>query len=291
MLKSFFDYLAFERKLSVHTITAYRTDLNQFNCYCIENDINNPLTVNSKVIRQWIVFLLEHDNNATSIHRKVSSLRAFYKFCVREGEIESNPAINITLPKKKDRLPTFLNESDVNCFFDNQYFASDFSGIRDKTILQLFYLTGMRRQELINLKISDIDFSRNAISVRGKRNKMRNIPLSKHMLTQLKSYIEIRKREYGTANSFLFITKKGLQVYDKLIYRSVNSFLSSVAATDKKSPHVLRHSFATHMLNAGADLNAIKELLGHANLAATQIYTHNSFKKLRNTYLQAHPRA
>lgn len=291
MLNAFFDYVAFERKLSKHTIDAYKLDLGQFNAFCSENEINNLLTVNAKVIRQWVILLLEHNNNPTTIHRKISSLRAFYKFSRREGGIETNPAAQIIIPKKSERLPSFLSEKETNSFFDNRYFSSDYCGIRNKTILQLFYMTGIRRQELIDLTIDSVDFSRGVLSVYGKRNKMRILPLSDSIQNLLKDYITTRNAEYGERVSALFLTEKGSPVYDKLVYRVVNAFIRQVSTIEKQSPHVIRHSFATHLLNAGAQLNVIKELLGHANLAATQVYTHNSFKRLKTTYLQAHPRA
>lgn len=291
MLDAFFDYIAFERKLSKHTINAYKLDLNQFETFCSENEISNLLTVNSKVIRQWIILLLEHSNQPGSIHRKISSLRAFYKYCQREGKIESNPATQVILPKKVERLPSFLSETETDSFFDNLYFSNDYRGLRDKTILQLFYLTGMRRQELIDLSINDIDFTRGIISVHGKRNKMRDIPLSPALQILLKEYINTRNAEFEILSGSLFLTDTGNPIYDKLVYRIANRFINQISTIEKQSPHVIRHTFATHMLNAGAELNTIKELLGHSNLAATQIYTHNSFQKLKNAYLQAHPRA
>lgn len=291
MLNAFFDYIAFERKLSKHTINAYKLDLLQFETFCSENEISNLLTVNPKVIRQWIILLLEQSNQPVSIHRKISSLRAFYKFCQREGTIESNPAGPVILPKKTERLPSFLNENETDCFFDNNFFSTDYSGLRDKAILQLFYLTGVRRQELIDLSIKDIDFNRGVISVHGKRNKMRDLPLTPALQFILKEYIKLRNVEFGKTSGQLFLTDTGQPIYDKLVYRVVNRFISQISTIEKQSPHVIRHTFATHMLNAGAELNTIKELLGHSNLAATQVYTHNSFRKLKNTYLQAHPRA
>lgn len=291
MLNAFFEYIAFERKLSKHTINAYKLDLLQFETFCSENEISNLLTVNPKVIRQWIILLLEQSNQPVSIHRKISSLRAFYKFCQREGAIESNPAAQVILPKKTERLPSFLSENETDSFFDGDFFPPDYTGLRDKTILQLLYFTGIRRQELIDLSINDIDFTRGMISVHGKRNKMRDIPLTPALQILLKDYINLRNAEYGKPSGSLFLTDTGKPIYDKLVYRIVHRFISQISTIEKQSPHVIRHTFATHMLNAGAELNTIKELLGHSNLAATQVYTHNSFQKLKNTYLQAHPRA
>lgn len=290
MPKAFFDYLTFERQLSEHTITAYKTDLKQFIAYCEQNKINNLLAVTPVVIRQWIIFLLKLNNSTTSVHRKISSLKAYYNFEMREGRIEENPAIYVNIPKKQKRLPQFLKIQESDNLFAEQLFDDTYEGQRDKNILQLFYLTGIRRQELLDIKINDVDFSRNSINVLGKRNKVRSIPLTEWMKLQLKDYLDIRKQVFPKCD-FLFLTIKGEKMYSKLVYRVVNKYLTALSTLTKRSPHILRHTFATQMLNSGADLNAIKEILGHANLSATEVYTHNTFKKLQQTYNQAHPRA
>lgn len=291
MPKAFFDYLTFERQLSKHTITAYRTDLRQFLLFCEQNKIDNLLSVNTKVIRQWIIFLLQKMNSANSVHRKLSSLKAFYNFEIREGRIKENPALYVTLPKKEKRLPQFLKSQETDVLFQSELFDDTYEGHRDKNILHLFYLTGIRRQELIDINIKDIDFSRNVMNVTGKRSKVRSIPLTEWMVAQLKEFLILRQKITLSQEQALFVTAKGDRIYPKLVYRIVVKYISQLATLKKKSPHVLRHTFATQMLNSGADLNAIKELLGHANLAATEVYTHNTFQKLQQTYNQAHPRA
>ncbi len=290
MPKAFFDYLVFERNLSKNTYTAYKTDITQFVEFC-ELKNNNLLSVKTKDIRQWIISLLQENLNHSTIHRKLSSLKAFYNFACREGQIKDNPASYVILPKKQQRLPQFLKEQESEMFFDNQFFEQDYEGLRDQNIIQLFYLTGIRRQELIDLCTGDLDTDRNVISVLGKRNKTRYVPIPVWLVDQLSYYIKERNKIYGKEKPNLFLTSKGAPVYPKLIYRIVQKYITNVATLSKRSPHVLRHTFATQMLNAGADLNAIKELLGHANLAATEVYTHNSFQKLQKTYKQAHPRA
>jgi integrase/recombinase XerC len=291
MPKAFFDYLTFERQLSKHTITAYKTDLRQFVSYCEKNKIDNLLSVNTKIIRQWIIFLLQKSNSPNSVHRKLSSLKAFYNFEMKEGRVNENPAIYVTLPKKEKRLPQFLKSQETDLMFQTEMFEDTFEGMRDKNIIHLFYLTGIRRQELIDLNIKDLDFSRRVINVTGKRNKVRSIPVIDWVIDELENYIQLREQTVSLGQDALFVTSKGERMYPKLVYRIVNKYISQMATLTKRSPHVLRHTFATQMLNAGADLNAIKELLGHANLAATEVYTHNTFRKLQQVYNQAHPRA
>jgi|SRR6056297_385014 len=290
MPKAFFDHLVFEKHLSKHTVAAYKTDLIQFEQFCKNQKINNLLSVTSKDIRRWIIFLLNEKLNSVTVHRKLSSLKAFYGFMQREGVIKDNPAAGAILPKKQKKIPQFIKEQETDTLFNDTFFENDFKGLRDKNILHLFYLTGMRRQELIDLKLQDIDYNRDVITVTGKRNKMRSVPLPAWLLNQLKDYTTFRK-EYSADGHNLFITEKGKPLYPKLVYRIVNKYISQIATLQKRSPHILRHTFATQMLNSGADLNAIKQLLGHANLAATEVYTHNSFQKLKSTYNQAHPRA
>ena len=290
MPKAFFDHLVFEKHLSKHTVAAYKTDLIQFEQFCKNQKINNLLSVTSKDIRRWIIFLLNEKLSSVTVHRKLSSLKAFYGFMQREGAINDNPAAGAILPKKQKKIPQFIKEHEIDTLFNDTFFENDFKGLRDKNILHLFYLTGMRRQELIDLKLQDIDYNRDVIIVTGKRNKMRSVPLPAWLLNQLKDYTTFRK-DYSPDGHNLFITEKGKALYPKLVYRIVNKYISQIATLQKRSPHILRHTFATQMLNSGADLNAIKELLGHANLAATEVYTHNSLQKLKSTYNQAHPRS
>ena len=291
--ESFLQYLKTEKCYSPHTIKSYSNDLNQFSAFLIKLDqSDDPSQASSHDIRAWIVSLMGRDYSASSAHRKISCLRVFFKYMRKEGIIESDPMQKVALPKKEKKLPVFIEEKPMATLLDGYSFGDDFSGVRNKTIIEMLYLTGMRRAELIELKDSDIDLAGYSVKVTGKRNKQRIIPLVKSFVAALEDYIAkrdeaIEKRE----NNWFFVTDKGNKLYDKFVYNNVKGYLSAVTTADKKSPHVLRHTFATHMLNRGADLNSIKELLGHANLSATQIYTHNTFEKLKKTYKQAHPRA
>jgi len=288
--EQFKKYLLFEKRYSGHTINAYIKDVSQFNEFC---EYNNVLisSVKHEFLRQWIVQMVELGGMSTTVNRKISSLKTYYKFLLRDGFIEENPTLKLSLIKKQKKLPSFVEEDSMITLLDNINFTQDYSGIRDKLIISMFYNTGMRRSELINLTTDNIDFYKKTIKVIGKRNKERLIPLSDNLLKSIINYIDIRNNLSQNNNKFLFLTEKGKQLYPKAVYRIVNKYLNYVTNIDKKSPHVLRHTFATHMLNNGADLNAIKELLGHANLSATQIYTHNTFEKLKKVYKQAHPRA
>ncbi len=289
--ESFFNYLEFERRCSSHTVTAYRIDLDQFVQYCTEVigefDVKK---VDSKTVRAWIVELMEQQMAARSVNRKVTSVKSFFKFLLREEIVETNPAVDLILPKIRKKLPNFVEENNLHHLLDDGYFSDDFTGIRDKLIINLLYGTGIRLSELLSLKESDIDKKEFLIRVLGKRNKERIIPFPRPMIVILDQYIEIRNSTLGFIPEKLLVTESGNPVYEKLIYRVVKNNLAKVTSLEKKSPHVLRHTYATHLLNKGADLNAVKELLGHANLAATQIYTHTTFERLHNIYKQAHPR-
>lgn len=242
-------------------------------------------------IREWIISLGENNLANRSINRKITSLKVFFQYCLKEGIITENPVKTISSLKTKKNLPTYFEEKTMNELLDNDsLFEDNFFGYRNKMIITLFYFTGIRESELINLTIDHINFDDHTIKVLGKRNKERIIPLLPKFSEQLKNYIKELEKNFGTSTPYIFITNKGLKLYPKFVYRVVNKYLGKVSTLRKKSPHVIRHTFATHMLNNGADLNAIKELLGHANLAATQIYTHNSFEKLKKTYSQTHPR-
>ena len=289
-LDEFKKYLLYEKRYSEHTVNAYLTDVSQFNEFC---ESNNALinSVSHELLRQWIVYMIENDVASTTVNRKISSIKTYYKFLFRDGFVTQNPTLKLSLIKKKKTLPNFVEKDNINFLFDSVEFTDDYVGTRDKLILCVFYNTGMRRSELINITIDDIDLYKKTIKVLGKRNKERLIPLSDNLLNSITDYINIRVDLYKKDNEFLFLTEKGKQLYPKAVYRIVNKYLNYVTNIDKKSPHVLRHTFATHMLNNGADLNAIKELLGHSNLSATQIYTHNTFEKLKKVYKQAHPRA
>lgn len=291
----FLKYLEFEKRYSQHTILAYRNDLVQFTQF-LEHEAAGVEVVNANrhIIRSWIADLAGNQGlEARSIQRKLTSLRSFYKYLLRESIIIKNPTTGISSPKIHKTLPVFLTESQANELGDLAFFSDDFKGSRDRAIIEMLYNTGMRLSEAAQLKHGDIDFVSDTIKVLGKRNKERIIPFNKQLKEVLKLY-NINKLNEGmdTADtSRFFVTNSGKPVYVKFIYHKVHQYLSLVSTHKKRSPHVLRHSFATHMLNNGADLNAIKELLGHANLSATQVYTHNSFEKLKEVYKQAHPRA
>ncbi|HET7819360.1 MAG TPA: site-specific tyrosine recombinase/integron integrase [Bacteroidia bacterium] len=289
--ESFINHLKFEKRLSPHTSLSYSNDLDQFFIY-LKNvyQIHTINQINHSIIRSWVVSLMENKLTARSVNRKISTLKSFYKFLLREKTIETNPMNKIQTPKIPKRLPVFIEESKMNSLIEDVKFSSDFEGKRNLLIIELLYATGMRRAELINLKEGDINFNNHTIKVLGKRNKERLIPITNELGTLINEYISERKN-INTNNDFLFITKSGKQIYASAVYRTVRDSLAKVTTASKKSPHILRHSFATHLLNNGANLNAIKELLGHANLAATQVYTHNTIEKLKSVYSKAHPKA
>lgn len=290
-VESFLQYLQYEKRFSAHTLTAYKTDLGQFVAYlAAEFEISDPAEANHQVIRTWVVQLMDQDHSPNSVNRKISSLKTYFRFLTKEGHVADNPMGKIVAPKSGSQLPVFVEQKHIDNLFDVIEFEADFEGARNRLILELFYHTGMRQAELINLKTRDVDFNTSTLKVLGKRNKERLIPFGPELQKAIHSYLNYRQGE-GLSGEFLLLTAKGRKLYPKLVYRVVNRYLSLVTSVGKKSPHVLRHTFATHMLNNGADLNAIKELLGHANLSATQVYTHNSFEKLKSIYNQAHPRA
>jgi integrase/recombinase XerC len=289
--ESFLQYVATERRYSPHTVSSYGNDLNQFIDFINDSCSGfSPGDITSADIRSWIVKLLDSGMSASSVHRKISCLRVFFRFLRREGVMHGDPTERVVMPRRKKRLPEFVAEESLQTLLDEFDFSNDFGGVRNKTIIEMLYLTGMRRSELIGLKLSDYDSSRGTLRVLGKRNKERLIPLLDSFSKSLDEYIRVRK-EVTDSQEWLFITEKGNKLYDKFVYIIVKRYLTMVTTIEKRSPHVLRHSFATHMLNHGADLNSIKELLGHANLSATQVYTHNTFEKLKKVYKQAHPRA
>ena len=286
-LEDFINYIKSEKRFSNHTITSYETDLNQFfNFIQLEYQITKPQDVSFKLIRNWISSLLENNLKSTSVNRKISSLKSYYKFLLISNYVDTNPTLKLISPKSSKRLPVFVEKDNMDSLFDKDFFEDSYEGKRDKLIIELFYFTGMRLSELINIKTSDIDQVNSQIKVIGKRNKERLIPITFNTLKDLNEFIK-----FYEIKNFLFADANGKKLYSKKVYRIVNKYLTKISSIKKKSPHVLRHSFATHMLNNGADINAIKEILGHANLSATQIYTHNSIKKLKNVHKQAHPKA
>ncbi|MCF8223836.1 MAG: tyrosine-type recombinase/integrase [Bacteroidales bacterium] len=291
--ESFLDYLRFEKHYSQHTVRSYENDIGQFfsfiNMHMGSDDIRDIRTAD---IRSWMVSMIDEGYSTITVHRKISSLRTFFKYAMRRGELDSSPVENIVLPRKGKSLPVFVEEASLDTLLDTYDFGSDYSGIRDRAIIDLLYTTGIRRAELIAIRTDDVDLSSRTLKVRGKRSKERIVPLIASFCEGLAGYMEKRSEEFpGTEEPALFLTDRGKALYDKFVYNTVSRYLEMVTTVEKKSPHVLRHSFATHMLNHGADLNSIKEMLGHANLSATQVYTHNTFEKLKKVYKQAHPRA
>ena len=288
----FIRYLQFEKRFSPHTVTAYKNDLDQFSQFLVSFQ-TELLNVTHQHVRTWIVSLMDDGIEARTINRKISSLRSFYKFLQREDLIGNSPMIYVRAPKIPKRLPIVITEQKMDILLDAQdVFSNDFQGIRDRLIIELLYGTGMRLSELVNLSDHDINRYEQQIKVLGKRNKERIIPISKPLAKLVGDYqLQKLNQNFDNKSSALIVTNQGNKVYAKFIYITVNLVLSFISTHDKKSPHILRHSFATSLLNRGADLNAIKELLGHSSLAATQVYTHNSVEKLKSIYKQAHPKA
>lgn len=290
--ESFLLYLKNQKRYSVHTLRAYSDDLEQFYAYSgIMADSDEILQVDNKLIRKWVATLIDNNISARSAKRKISALKSFFKFLLKEGKVFDNPVKRVISPKIDKKLPVFVNAENMEVLLSNDFFGDNFAGIRNRLIIDMFYQTGIRLSELINLKTSNIDNYNHQLKVLGKRNKERIVPVTNGLIKSISEYISEKNKLGISADTHLFITEKGNKVYPKLIYRIVNYYLRLITTIEKKSPHVLRHTFATQMLNAGADLNAIKEILGHSNLSATEIYTHNTFKKLKSIYKQAHPRA
>ncbi|MBA6153955.1 tyrosine-type recombinase/integrase [Gelidibacter maritimus] len=291
--KSFTDYLLHEKKYSKLTVRAYLTDLEGFSG-CMKEFYGSSAIqdVNYSQIRSWIVFLVEQDLSNRSINRKISSLNSYFKFLIKTETIKANPLSKHKALKttKKIQIPFSTKEmEEVIQILENE---TDFEGVRNRLIIELFYATGMRRIELIQIKLKDLDLNNKSLKILGKRNKERFVPLIDSVVTAANNYLKLRN-ELQTIEDreYLFLTKKGLKIYETLVYRIINEYFSLASNKVKKSPHILRHSFATHLLNQGADLNAVKELLGHSSLAATQVYTHNSISELKKVYANAHPRS
>jgi integrase/recombinase XerC len=290
-ISAFINYLSNEKRYSKHTVRSYKSDLDQFVEFALTIDPKfNPIASDHHIIRKWIIFLMENKVSSRSVNRKITTLKSFFKFLYRQGTIEKLPTDKVVLPKMKKPLPYFVDKAPMNLLFDQVHFTATFEGLRDRTILLAFYCTGMRLSELVHLTIPNIDFYNGQLKVLGKRNKERLIPFAIELKNELQTYLKARS-SIECNHNYVFITSDGNPIYDRLVYKIVNENLSSVTTLEKKSPHILRHTFATQMLNNGADINAIKELLGHANLSATQIYTHTNFEKLKVIYKQAHPRA
>jgi integrase/recombinase XerC len=287
MLDKFISYLQFEKRYSEHTVIAYKNDLSQFITFAELVEISTFSSLSPAFIRSWIVELIDKGCTNKSVNRKLASLRTFYKWLRKEGVASTNPLLKIRGPKSEKRLPSFAKESELKASNLNEYFSDDFNGLRDALMVEIFYQTGIRLSELINLR--DGNVTTDSIKVLGKRNKERIIPITSSLFKKITDYRKMRDLTCG-ATTTLFVLQSGNILYPAFVYRRITKYLGSTTQLDKKSPHVLRHTFATHMLNRGAGLETLKDLLGHANLAATQIYTHNSFAQLTKVYSQAHPR-
>ncbi|NRB61543.1 MAG: tyrosine-type recombinase/integrase [Saprospiraceae bacterium] len=288
---SFLKYIQYEKRFSSHTLTAYRTDLNQFLSFLFAHYQVECITdVNHRHIRSWVIQLLGDDMSASSVRRKLSVLKSYFRFLLRQGFISVSPMAKVLIPKSGKHLPEFVPENAMHHLLGEMDWPNDFSGYRDRTIIELLYHTGMRRAELLSLDGNAVDLIGQVIRVVGKGNKERLIPFGNHVREVIIKYVELRAEVVETTVKALIITDKGQPAYPKFIYNVVKRYLSQVTTLEKRSPHTLRHSFATHLTDMGADLNAVKTLLGHSNLAATQIYTHNSIERLKKVYEQAHPK-
>jgi integrase/recombinase XerC len=295
-MELFFDYLRFERRYSPHTVLSYQTDLRQFSDFLKATfELAAPEQADHTLIRSWVVELMQQHRDPRTVNRKIACLRSYYKFLLRTGVVQKNPMLRITSPKVAKKLPDFVPEDSLNGLLNSFAFPDTLAGARDQLILELLYGTGIRLSELLGIKHADLSLPGHTVRVTGKGNKQRLVPLNPTLLLVLERYIAWQQREFGSgsnAHGLLLVTDKGEPLYEKFVYRTVKHYLSQITtAAGQQHPHVLRHSFATHLLGKGADLNAIKELLGHANLAATQVYTHLSIDKLKSVFEKAHPKA
>ncbi|QDA60655.1 tyrosine-type recombinase/integrase [Hymenobacter jejuensis] len=295
-MELFFDYLRFERRYSPHTLLSYQTDLRQFMSYLkITFELEEPAQADHTLIRSWIVELMQQQHDPRTVNRKIACLRSYFKFLLSTGVIQRNPMLRIKSPKAAKKLPDFVPENSLNGLLNSFQFPDTFAGVRDQLILELLYGTGIRLSELIGIQHDDISLAGRSVRVTGKGNKQRVVPLNPNLLIVLERYIARKRLEFGSGDNVcraLLVTDKLEPLYEKFVYRTVKHYLSQITtASSQQHPHVLRHSFATHLLSKGADLNAIKELLGHANLAATQVYTHLSIDKLKAVFEKAHPKA
>jgi integrase/recombinase XerC len=294
-MEEFLNFLRYEKRFSPHTVTSYQTDLTQFAMYLrVEYELEDASQASHLLIRGWVVSLMGQDLDPRTVNRKVACLRSFYKFLLRERQIEANPMLRIKAPKMAKKLPEFVPEEALNRMLNSFEFEDSFAGVRDQLILETLYGTGIRLSELLGITADDLDLGARTVRVTGKGNKQRIVPLNPSLLLVLAKYKERLAGEFGPvpASSPLLRTDKGEPLYEKLVYRTVKKYLSQVSTSAAhQHPHALRHAFATHLLGKGADLNSIKELLGHASLAATQVYTHLSVDRLKSVFEQAHPRA
>jgi len=292
IIQPFLDFFKFEKRFSQHTVTSYQNDLTSFFDYIIMQYGETSLPQVSHIfIRSWLATLKDEGLVAKSINRKISTLRSFFKYQVKRGVLEMTPMAKIISPKNEKALPQFVAEKDISTLLQHVEFTNDWKGKTERLLLSLFYNTGMRLNELINLKESGFNAPNYSLKILGKGNKERILPLSKDVVLDIQQYIDSKSDQQGLSNEFVFVNARGKQLAPRSVYASVKKYLGLVTTIDKKSPHVLRHSFATHLMNNGADLNAVKELLGHSSLAATQVYTHNTIEKLKNVHKKAHPKA
>jgi integrase/recombinase XerC len=287
MLDGFIDYLSTEKRFSEHTYLAYRKDIEQFLEFASIEKESELIEVDSRLVRGWMVDLIDNDYVNTSVNRKLSSLRTYFRWLVKEGKIESSPMQLVNGPKNKKRLPSFVQQQEMSADKTELLFEDDFEGVRDRLMFEVLYQTGIRSSELVNL--TDLNVQSGQVKVLGKRNKERIIPIGNQLAELISEYRKLR-HDLNVDHTFFFVLNNGKKLYPKFVYRKINSYLGKATDLEKKSPHVLRHTFATHMLNNGAGLEVLKELLGHANLSATQIYTHNSFAEITSIYSQSHPR-
>lgn len=292
-IRNFLQYLQYEKRFSQHTIIAYENDLLQFSLYLKKTyELENLMEARHLHVRSWLVSLMESGTGSRSINRKLSSLKTYFKFNMKNGHIDSNPLAKVIAPKIAKRLPVFIQKNQVELLWDHHHFGEGFAGLRDRLIFEIFYATGMRLSELISLTDQSIDLYGLSMKVLGKGNKERIIPFNQQLKSTFKEYISLRNRTFSSGSfPALIVSDSGEKMKPRKVYGIVNSVLKEITTVEKKSPHVLRHTFATHLLNNGAEINAIKELLGHSSLAATQVYTHNTIDKLKDIYKKAHPRA
>lgn len=292
-MESFLKYIKYEKRYSIHTLTAYENDLKQFKSFlATEFEVDNLHETMHTMVRSWIIFMMEEGITTKSINRKIACLKSYFKHELRENKISSNPMTRVVSLKSRKKLPEFIEEIPLSHLLDTFVFDNSFNGKRDKLIIEFLYSTGTRLSELLNLNEKEIQFDTKTVKVLGKGNKERILPLPDNLILTLKDYISTKKNECDcNISNKLIVTDSGKDGYPELIYRTVKKYLNNITTIDTKSPHILRHTFATHLLNRGADLNAVKELLGHSSLAATQVYTHNSIEKIKKAFEQAHPRA
>lgn len=292
-IQQFLGYLTFQKRYSKHTIISYKNDLVSFFDFLEINFGSTPLSdIKASFIRTWLASLKEEGMEARSINRKISTLKSFFKYFLKQQLLTVSPMATIVSPKASKRLPQYVEQADINTLLEQVEFPDNWEGRTHKLLISLFYNTGMRQAELVGLKESQIDSGNGNIKVLGKGNKERILPVSKPLMNELQRYTRDKRSELENADTtYLFVNSKGKKLYPKYVYNAVRYYLSLITTIDKKSPHVLRHSFATHLMNNGAELNAVKELLGHSSLAATQVYTHNNIEKLKDVFKKAHPKA